>query len=128
MQEPQFKLSPSPTKKPQRRMKTEECPSLMEESLISIELNKSKVEKTVRKDGFSSEMEYQQVSKEVRKIIDGLAGKEPSFKKSVPSTPQRNKSFTNKSGVKPGQALKITTNNNLSLLSMSKTDRFEKDP
>ena len=105
-------------------MKTEECPSLMEESLMSIELNKSKVEKTGRKDGFSNEMEYQQVSKEVRKIIDGLAGKESSFKKSVPSTPQRNKSFTNKSGVKPGQGLKITTNNNISLLSMSKTDRF----
>ena len=106
-------------------MKTEESPSLMEDSLMSIELNKSKHEKVlIKKDGFSSEMEYQQISKEICKIIDGLTGKEPSFKKTVPSTPQRNKSFSNKSGVRPSQTLKITTNNNISLLSMSKTDRF----
>jgi len=96
----------------------------MEESMVSIELNKIKVEKQpLKKDQFSSEMEYQQISKEISKMIDNLAGKDASFKKTVPSTPQRNKSFSNKSGVKPTQTLKIT-NNNLSLLSISKTDRF----
>lgn len=101
----------------------------MEESLVSIELNRSKVEKQVhKKEAFSSEMEYQQISKEISKIIEGLSGKEVSFKKSVPTTPQRNKSFSNKSVIKPCQTLKLATNNNLSLLSISKTDRFEKEP
>lgn len=110
-------------------MKTEECPSLMEESLYSIELNKSKAEKNViKKDGFSNEMEYQQISKEICSVISSLTGKDASFKKSLSSTPQRNKSFSNKNGAKASQTLKITASNNLSLLSISKTDRFSKDP
>lgn len=80
----------------------------------------------LKKDAFSSEMEYQQITKEIAKIINVLAGKEASFKKTAPITPKRNKSFSNKSGIKPNQTLKINTNNNLSLLSISKTDRFER--
>ena len=64
------------------------------------------------------------MSKEISKLLDALSGKDASFKKTIPSTPQRNKSFSNKGVVKPCQALKLTTGNNFSLLSVSKTDRF----
>jgi hypothetical protein len=68
-------------------------------------------------------MEYQLLSKEIAKLLDGIANKDTNcFKKTPSNTPKRNSSFTNRSIVKPVPQIPSFTMN-LSTVSVSKTER-----
>lgn len=76
----------------QERVKTESA-DLMSESKLSVSMESEK-KSSGKKPQVDFEMEYQQYSKEINKIIDNLSQKESgSIKKSVFITPKKNSSM-----------------------------------